>query len=342
MAKRLLMLFILVAGYIWLVMATQAPVLKNPLYRCLLDIYGKFTASRAEIKILYNPGLRAGVLSPAEVASLKRQPPAVLSWEELLAKPGPNHNRVKMAVIEPEAPARNQALLDGVVRHQARLLVQCSRMDTWFTFPEGRESLARLRGQCLRAVVFDGGHHLPTLGLYPDIIIVPVTGGYAAHAYMADGMEISRLEALLREAGSPAVLVTVPRWALVKSKACLGTVAARVVKQLLAAECWQRAIPEKPVVIPRLSKFRGNVYGYIDTNATRQCRFLPGRLAALGLDDVRNIYLAFDYRHTDRGEAVACARRLQKSVHRPIKVVNQPVTVAGALWVGWENRIMDR
>ena len=133
-----------------------------------------------------------------------------MSPEELLGPPEPSSGQVKIAVIPPGTGGGYDGLAAGVLRHQARVMVQCSGMDTWHTTARGYESLIRLRERCLRVVVFDGGHHLPTLGLIPDIIIVPSTAGYAAHSYMPDAMEVKQLLQLLEETDCPAALVTVP------------------------------------------------------------------------------------------------------------------------------------
>lgn len=326
--RRALFIITLLAGYAYLVVYAQVPILKNSVYHYLLDKYGRLVSSRAEIKVHYNPGLRAGVL-PAEILP-DRNSLHIMGWEDLLREPAnPVVNELRIAVVTPEARAGNRELVTGTLRHQAQVLVQCSRMDAWHTSAQGQSSLESLRGHCLRVVVFDGGHHLPTVGMCPDIIIVPETGGYAAHSYMVDGMEIERLKRLLIETGSPSVLVSIPRWALVKSNSSLGTVAGRTVRQLIASGRWRKGTGPPTVVGLHTSKLNGVVFCYTGSQSWPQVR---ERIVALGLGGIRKVCLAFDYRIISPQQAALYSRALQESIGKPVETVNQPVNVSGALW----------
>ena len=68
---------LLLTGIIILLVDTGSPLVNNPVCGRLVDDYGRLVSSRAPINIVHNPGLRPGVLSPAEHL-LSRGNPAVL------------------------------------------------------------------------------------------------------------------------------------------------------------------------------------------------------------------------------------------------------------------------
>lgn len=323
---------LLLTGIIILLIDTGSPLVNNPVCGRLVDNYGLLVSSRVPITIVHNPGLRPGVLSLAETSLIQRESCHIMSSQELLGQPEPVSGQVKIAVITPGAVGGYDGLAAGVLRHQARVVVQCSGMDTWHTTARGYESLVRLRQRCLRVVVFDGGHHLPTLGLAPDIIIVPSTAGYAAHSYMSDAIEVKRLIQLSEKIDCPAVLVTVPRWALVKSEASLGRIVERTVKQILTdGSSPGTGLDKIGSAVPRASKVNRTVFCYVEDGDTEPLELVLNRLAALGPGDVDQIYLAFNYRSISMNKAIGAVRQLQIMTGKPVDIVNRPLKVSGVI-----------
>lgn len=141
---------------------------------------------------------------------------------------------------------RGRFLLDQARRARkmgAVLVVDASLADGARAGAAGRRSLELLhQAGIARAVLFDGGHHLHTLSLRPDLLLVPVLRGpegrfYVAHAYLKDALLLSELQALLEglfpSAERPVVLI-LPRLIYVKDRgalAALGEVAVDRVKE---------------------------------------------------------------------------------------------------------------
>ncbi len=177
---------IFLAGYLYLAVETDWPWVKNTAYYQVLDIYGRAAAAQAELQTIANPGLRKvgsagrrGAHPDPVDAGIR-----IMDWKELLQGENKAGAGMTIAVITPEAKASDRKLARAVIGKPVDLLVECSRMDKWHTTAEGWRSLARMRAKCLRVVVFDGGHHISTLGTCPDIILVPAVNGYAAHSYI--------------------------------------------------------------------------------------------------------------------------------------------------------------
>lgn len=182
-------------------------------------------------------------------------------------------------------------------------------------------------------VVFDGGHHLPSLGLAPDIIIVPELGGYAVHAEMTDGISVQRILEMVREAGCPVMVVKIPRWGLVKNETSLANITKTVLQNNTR---FRRDETFNPVACPRMSKYGGSIFAWVNRDYIRDRKCLARRIESLGLDDVKRVYLAFDYHYigTDEADNICCnlSHRFRIKVER----VNDPVKVANVLF--WSGR----
>lgn len=322
---------ILVAGYAYLAINTDWSWVKNKAYYNILGCYGRVVASHARLQIVFNPGLREEVV-PAQVTGLlKNGQLSILGWEDV-CNPGIPRPGLTVAAITPEARADNLTLAKGVLQHRVQVLVECSKMDKWHTTSEGWESLKQLRRTCLRVVVFDGGHHLSTIGTCPDIILVPVVNGYAAHSYMKDGIRVEKLKRLLVQTRAPSAIIAVPRWAVVKSPSCLGVLAARAYLQLVREGKRCGVEFSRPVTSPGMSKLNGTVFCYVNGEPAQE---FSGKLRSLGLRDVRRVYIALNYSRLDPTNALSYAERLQQHTGKPVMVVNEPVNVVDAVVDGF-------
>lgn len=267
-------------------------------YDSLLSRYADYRMYENDIKILYNPGLRKldiDLQKPQVYASLPHQ--------------GKSYRQV----------------MEDFLQSDSQVLVECSALDSWHSSEEGSAYLQKLRDRAYRVVIFDGGHHLPTLGLVPDIIIVPVYKGYAVHGYMQDGIKINILQELLRSSNSPAILVTVSRWRLVKTDNSL----TGITRQILDELNFSTTSPE-PLQIkckPRISKYNSHIFIYINREYAPNPDLVIKRCRQLGLDGVKKVLVAFDYGSISPQQAEIYTKNLQKNLARPVLRVNEPLKV---------------
>ncbi|MDA8234103.1 MAG: hypothetical protein M0Z31_04710 [Clostridia bacterium] len=119
------------------------------------------------------------------------------------------------------AKGRQRLLLNttrAAIKLKARIMIDCSSADLARLSKEGQISLSLMKKhQIIRAVIFDGGHHLPSLALNPDLIIAPVfslsTGKTViTHGYVKDALPLSEVLNLSKKLGLTTTITTVPRW----------------------------------------------------------------------------------------------------------------------------------
>jgi hypothetical protein len=269
-------------------------------YNNLLDLYASRVSSRSDFNIIYNPGLRKCNIV---LDNIKTQ--SVI--------PGDYNNYGN----------EMQQFITG----DKQAIIECSGLDAWHTSKTGAKYLAQIRDKGYRVVVLDGGHHLPTLGLSPDLIIIPEMTGYAVHAYMLDGIKVDNIKKMAADINSQSVIVTVPRWALVKSNASLNNITRRIFK-----ECYYRNnVNEsfKPICTPGMSKSNGVVFAYINHQSVN---LILSKCRALGLDDVRKIYVAFNYNYINEPEAEQFRKDMQESLGIPVSRVNEPLKTFNVLF----------
>jgi len=280
-----------------------SPWLKAIGYNQGLELYARLVSSRSSFKFVHNPGLR----------TLNASRP------------------VKIAAVTPEEGHNFASLLDKHLAAGSTCIVECSHLDTWHSSSAGKEYLQKMRPGTYRAVIFDGGHHLPSLGLAPDIIIIPASRGYAVHSFVPDGMKMAQIKKLARECGVPSVIVAVPRMALVKNEFSMTSITAKVLKS-----CSTRNVKDdfRPVARARMSKYNGIIFAYVDKNYARNPQLFMSRIEELGTEEVKQIYLAFDFRYIDEPRADIYCSALAQVINHPVDRVNHPVKVASLIWGG--------
>jgi len=298
--KRIYLLIIVAAIYMAVMVEHPSPVLKDLGYRQVLNCYGKVCARRVEITILSQPGLRV--------------------LKDL-------HSDRIVAVI-PGGDTDYPRQLSGFLEQGCQAVVECSALDAWHTTASGQIYLQKMRYDTYRVVVFDGGHHLPTLGLAPDIIIMPLTHGYAAHASTVDGIRAKVVADLAREAGCPAGIACVPRWGLVKAAPSLSRITARIIAESPVSGS---QTPFMPRACREVSIYGGLCFAYIDREYVQNQTILIRQLDKLNANSIHKICLAFDYRYTDITSADEYCRALSRRCQVPVVRVNEPVKVASAI-----------
>lgn len=298
--KKFCLIIIFIGAYTYTMVNYPSDFIKSIGYNNLLDLYAAQVSSHSDFNIIYNPGLRK---CNAVTKNIKTK--SVI--------PGDYNNFRKDM----------QQFMAG----DQQAIIECSGLDAWHTTREGVKYLHRIREKGYRVVVFDGGHHLPTLGLAPDLIIVPVMDGYAVHAYMLDGIKSDVIKQMAADIDSPSVIVTVPRWALVKNAASLNNITHRVLK-----ECYYRNNanePFNPICTTGMSKSSGVIFTYINHQSIKS---ILSNCRKLGLKNVRKIYIAFNYNFINEPEAEQFCNDLQQSLGLPVIRVNEPVKTFNVLF----------
>ncbi|MEN6326159.1 MAG: hypothetical protein ABFD18_08145 [Syntrophomonas sp.] len=302
--KSIYLLLIIAAFYTNLMINYPSDTLKSLGYNQALDWYAAQVSSRAVCHILYNPGLR-----PLKFPDAK----------------------LKVGTLLPGSTSNYAGQLEQLLGRHCQVIVECSAADTWHTSQDGQVYLEKLRAQAYRAVIFDGGHHLPTLGMAPDIIIVPDIAGYAVHSYMLDGMKVAKIQELIKESGSNTILVSVPRWALIKNEHALGLIAQ---KALAGASYQSESAAFRPLARERMSKIHGTAFAWVNRESLENSSRFINNLKSMGSLDLVKIYLAFDYNYINHDQAGFFAAKLRKEFEVPVETVNQPVKVANVFWGG--------
>lgn len=278
-------------------------VVHHGAYQNLAEHYGRFRLPGQDSEIVYNPGLR-------------KLPQAEKTLDVCTVLPGQDQSY----------PQQMQDFMNS----GAKMIVECSGLDSWHTSREGSAWLPALRSQAYRAVIFDGGHHLPTLGMAPDIIIVPVFQGYAVHGYMRDGMRADKILEILSSNQIPIVMATVSRWRLVKTEDSLRGISREVMDQLEPAAEGSRLFTAD--CCPRISKYKGRLFIYANDEYIKQPHLVSKYCLQLGLEDVSGAYIAFNYDAITPAQAHRYALKLQKKLGVRMEIVNQPVKVSNLLF----------
>lgn len=302
MRKKIYLVIILVAFYTGVMINYPSPLIKSLGYEQGLTLYAYIFSTRSSYNFISNPGLRKL----------------------------DNHEEI-VGAVTPEEGGNFASILDEHLAGGTSCIIECSELDTWHSSPAGLQYLKEMRPQTYRAIIFDGGHHLPSLGLSPDIIIIPRLAGYAVHSYTLDGVKIATIEKIARECGIPSVIVTVPRMALVKNEIAMENITSRILNS-----CLRQEIKEdfKPMARPRISKYNDFFFAYIDHTYSKNPDLFSKRLEELGVKGVRKIYLAFNFKYSSKQEADNYCEQLEEKLKLPVECVNQPVKVMNVFWGG--------
>lgn len=301
--KRVLLLVILIAGYTWIMVNYPNDKIKAFGYNQFMNIYADLIASRAEYKVVHDPGLRKLPI-PKE--------------------------QVKIRAIIPQKGLDFPREINQLIDEGYNAVIECSAMDAWHTSERGIEYLSLLRPTAYRLVVFDGGHHLPTIGLKPDIIIVPQMMGFALHSYTNDGIKVEKLVSIARQVDSPSIIITVPRWAVIKNERALTHLAARI----LATVEYRAEGPREEFQVAafsRMSRYEDSIFAYLNQGYIENLELFVKRIEKLAAEGA-SLYIAVDYDVINQEEAERLAVNLRQRLGLPVSIVNRPVTVFNVLW----------
>lgn len=295
------MILIIVAAYTALLVQDGSGAMKALGYEQLMDLYAKAVSSRSPVHIVYDPGIRELPVTTRQVVEV--------------VLPGTSRDFARQ--------------LDGIMEKRPAAVVECSALDGWHCTREGQTALFELRQNAYRVVVFDGGHHLPTLGLAPDLIIIPSAHGYAVHSYMVDAIKVNDVVRLVKESHCPVAVVAVPRWMLIKNEKALAGVTTRALQQLSTRA--ETAPPCYPRANVRMSRYNNTVFAYINREYLNRPELFWSRLEELG-PGIDKVYLAFDYEAA--GVMAASDFTQQAARHLKVRVerVNYPLNAFNVFW----------
>lgn len=170
---------------------------------------------------------------------------------------------------------------------------------------------------------------MPTLGLEPDVLLIPVLKDTAVHSYMRDGMSVQVLQQLLEKIDSPSVAVTVSRWLVVKRPGNLETITERIIKE----SGYRPDIDDsgfKACASSGMSWYNGYVMAYVSVRNLENPRDYAARIKELN-QDIREVFIAFNYNEIDPDEAVKWAGQIGTQLGTDVTVVNRPVKVSDLL-----------
>lgn len=300
--KRLLLIAIIVVVAVNLFVNYQYKFIGVDI---VLDYYAQIVSARSNIKILYNPGLRD------------------LDF---------NNSPLNIQAVLPHTKNYPQTL-DYLLADQCHVIVECSDLDSWHLSPAGNEYLQKIRNQAYRVVIFDGGHHLPTLGLEPDIIIIPAMNGYALHSYMLDGIKTDKIIEIVKTIKAPIVVAQVSRWSLVKNKKSMTAVTRKAINK--AEKIKREDEFFEPISNIKMSKYNQAVLAYVDKKYSEDLDLFLRNLEKMGIDNVKIIYLAFDYNWISLKDSLTYVQEVSKKTNIQVKVMNEPVKVFNSFWGGY-------
>lgn len=208
---------------------------------------------------------QSGADLPAGAFTVLANTPAAYQWRPV---------QYQLWLLEASTEAAAALGIDAVV--------DASAADALRLTARGRKTVEELRkAGILRAVVFDGGHHLPGLALAPEIAFLPVMDvdgiAYACHARSADAVAIPALRRLARAGGVRTAFYTTPRLVtMAKTKRAMA---------ILLAKAFRRPSPPAGETCPAEPAapllLRKNAYQLLLAAATGWLRRLGRRMGAL-------------------------------------------------------------
>ncbi|MDI6816910.1 MAG: hypothetical protein QME41_06950 [Actinomycetota bacterium] len=185
-------------------------------------------------------------LSPAKVAALQSEKIAIVSSSNLASLDPPQKaDRFVIATIEPldligKSSATQRELIEAIdnaaVAGKIDAIIEATASDALRAGQWGRRSVIRLRAAgVIRCVIFDGAHHVGSLALAPDILIIPVTNHagktYAAHWFTRDAVPLKLLEEALRDNNIESTIAQFPRAGIpIKNRNGMAWLAAQAIR----------------------------------------------------------------------------------------------------------------
>ncbi|MDI6717159.1 MAG: hypothetical protein QME63_09485 [Actinomycetota bacterium] len=156
-------------------------------------------------------------------------------------------NNFTIAVIEPydlqdKNPATRRRIIKRVdelaIQGKIDAIVEASASDVIRDSTWGIKQVQRLRqAGVIRCVIFDGGHHVRSLALNPDILLIPTiyfkNNLYASHWFTRDSVPLKDLKKVLRDEGIDSIVALFPRIGIpIKNPNGMAWIAAQAINEI--------------------------------------------------------------------------------------------------------------
>jgi hypothetical protein len=248
---------------------THSPIIKNG-----QSLIAGMILSRVDlVSMPEGRGLSPSVpLPPMKIRALEKGDIDIVSASNLahLGKQ-PQGERFVIVTIEPldligKGTAEQRRIIEGVdnlaILGKIDAIVEATASDALRAGEWGKRGTIRLRAAgVIRCVLFDGGHHIDSLPLAPDILIVPVTEykgeAHAAHWFTRDAVPLRVLTRTLRDSGIESAIALFPRAGIpVKNRDGMAWLAAQSVRKAIETERAGEHTRDKstPALDPAVSK----------------------------------------------------------------------------------------
>jgi hypothetical protein len=188
-------------------------------------------------------------LSPSEIEKLRKGEYRFLSAGEVLSydENDDNCEELKILVNTPaDYEGKNKKekmeyltkVLEKADKIGIKIIIDSSVADIERLQNKAYTKTMETKNRVIRLVIFDGGHHLASLGLEPDLIILPVfsvkRGNYVCHGYLRDAIELKTILGILENCTDNTIAVCISRLSpSVKTKSTMGKVAVIALEKIL-------------------------------------------------------------------------------------------------------------
>lgn len=245
-----------------------------------------------------------------------------------------------------------------------KVIVDCSYADRLRRMPEGFNSILLCKQYGIRRiVVFDGGHHLASLALNPDFILLPLTTvgnhmKYVNHAFMRDAIPLNNVSEIVNYLELDTVMMHTSRIrTIAKTKGSMGELA----RQLLLKG--DKAREDLSVMA---GEYQGGLSSYsIDQVQARDCMVIAPKQTAMiyisqcQQEDAENIlgqiekqviqvlndnpiktfYIAIDYGDStikSLGKKIVNPGLLEEGVKKIAEEKNIKIKIVNIPYSGWD------
>jgi len=249
-----------------LILALQNPLWANtPFSRGIEENFSRFILSHFNVMTVPEGQNLSKItkLSPAKLSELRSGKIKILSARDISGKgfkePAHLSDCFVIATIDPvdiegkrESERRRilTAVDDLAAKGKVDVVVEATASDIARGNPWGFREVKRLNGAgVLRCVIFDGGHHIGTLPLMPDIILTPVlyynNELCASHWFTRDSVPIDKLRKALKREGMDILIARFSRNGIpAKNPTAMGMLASQAISNMAKAAAAEKNNPE--------------------------------------------------------------------------------------------------
>ena len=249
------LLFVVLAPIAIGIFALQnGPWTHSPIIRNGQSIIAGAILSRVDLVSVSEAKSGSGLasLTPAQLTALQDGNIDIISSSNLASLGRPRKaGSFVIATVEPldfvgKSRAEQRELVETIdaaaEAGKIDAIIEATASDTLRAGEWGERAVMRLRAaDVIRCVIFDGAHHIGTLALAPDILIIPVTNHagetYAAHWFTRDAVPLELLEEVLRDNNIESTIAQFPRAGIpIKNRAGMAWLAAQAIRSATAAK----------------------------------------------------------------------------------------------------------